>query len=143
VLLSLVKLTLFANYRYAAEHWIHSHPSVRPCDLHTDPKYVWLYEPLPDGDYVKEFQLAPRYPLKTYVKKEYCAKDGQSLQQRLDEYKVLYDVSPSKSWWGWKLYVGERAVRTKTRSEATSIIATLRSSSFFSFFLQSYRSHRT
>jgi hypothetical protein len=32
------------NGRYAAEHWIHSHPNVKPSDLYTSPDYTWGYE---------------------------------------------------------------------------------------------------
>jgi hypothetical protein len=34
---------------WAAEHWIHSHPSsVMPCDLSNDESFVWGYDHIPD-----------------------------------------------------------------------------------------------
>ena len=89
--------------RYAVEHWIHSHPGVRPCDLHTDPAYTWNYKPLPEGEFPKELKPAPRYPLATYVK-DMCGKNGQLLQERLDEYQKLYRLAPKDAWWGWDFF---------------------------------------
>lgn len=34
--------------RWAAEHWIHSHPSVKPCDLYTEPNFLFGYDGLPE-----------------------------------------------------------------------------------------------
>ena len=51
--------------RMAAEHWVHSHPSVKPCDLYTDKIFQWGYQNLTEtsgekpGDF--DFHLAPRY----------------------------------------------------------------------------------
>ena len=48
--------------RYAAEHWVHSHPSVRPCDLSTS-DYTWNYAGIPTGDFEKKLESAPRFEL--------------------------------------------------------------------------------
>jgi len=96
--------------RYASEHWVHSHPSVKPCDLYTNPKYVWGYTPVPKGDFVKTLQTVPRFDMTTYIKPQQCGKNGQVLQQRLDEYNYLYQIFPSKDWWGWRLWTPETPV---------------------------------
>eukprot|EP00970_Alexandrium_tamarense_P018849 scaffold13555_cov109-Alexandrium_tamarense.AAC.1 len=36
----------FGHGRYFYEHWVHSHPSVEPCDLSTD-NFVWNYNGVP------------------------------------------------------------------------------------------------
>jgi hypothetical protein len=103
--------------RYAAEHWIHSHPAARPCDLHTDPAFVWDYSPLPENEFPMELKPAPRYPLAVYVKNQ-CGKDGQLLQQRLDEYQKLYQVAPTGAWWGWDFF-GPISAVARARLSAT------------------------
>ncbi|MGK3736736.1 MAG: hypothetical protein ACI8RD_013068 [Bacillariaceae sp.] len=91
--------------RYSAEHWVHSHPSVKPCDLFTDPKFTWNYDGIP---VVREFKShlklehAPRFDLKTYLKTNIrdCAGRGASVKFRIDEYKGLYNETPTSDWWG-------------------------------------------
>lgn len=92
--------------RFAAEHWVHSHPQVRPCDLHIDKRYVWNYSPLPDGDFIKDLQPAPRYSMAAYIFNQ-CGKNGQLLQQRLNEYDALYQEKPPQTWWGWQFFMGK------------------------------------
>lgn len=103
--------------RFSAEHWIHSHPDVQPCDLYTDPAFTWNYSPLPEGDFTKVLQPAPRYDLSAYIKNEIpCGQAGQLRQERLDEYAALYGgAKPPASWWGWPLLQGDRAPQCWTR----------------------------
>ena len=104
--------------RYSAEHWIHSHPDVQPCDLYTDPAFTFSYSPLPEGDFTKVLQPAPRYELSAYIKDDEtgCGLAGQLLQERLDEYAALYGgAKPPASWWGWPLLQGGRTPRCWTR----------------------------
>jgi hypothetical protein len=92
--------------RFAAEHWILSHPAASPCDLCTDPKYVWGYAPIPVNDFPKKLKPAPRYSLTTYIKKSSkCKEDGHLLKQRLDEYQMLYRTAPTDAWWGWDFFL--------------------------------------
>ena len=39
--------------RYAAEHWVHSHPRMSACDLHKDATYAWTYKGVPSHDFEK------------------------------------------------------------------------------------------
>jgi hypothetical protein len=90
--------------RYAGEHWVHSHPSVKPCDLYTDPKYVWKSGDIPHvSKFLKDIKLAkaPRFDLQAYIIPRSCPGKGAALQPRLDEYKILYNQTPSQDWWGW------------------------------------------
>jgi len=90
--------------RYAAEHWVHSHPDVMPCDVSGDEKYVWNYDDIPGADFPINLKLAPRFDLDAYKTNKMCAGWGESLEDRLAEYKYLYGEVPSESWWGWKLF---------------------------------------
>jgi len=91
--------------RYSAEHWVHSHPSVKPCDLYNDPGFTWGYDGMPTK---KEFQenkslkAAPRFKLETYIKTNvgYCRGRGASKKWRIDEYRSLYNEEPPSDWWG-------------------------------------------
>mmetsp|Transcript_16220 Transcript_16220/g.39836 ORF Transcript_16220/g.39836 Transcript_16220/m.39836 type:complete len:439 (-) Transcript_16220:393-1709(-) len=100
--------------RYSLEHWIHSHPMVRPCDLYDNPSFTWNYDGIPTN--VDEFDIssigvlksAPRFDLNVY-EKTMCKydKDGHltgTLLDRLQEYEILYEEQPSPDWWGWKLW---------------------------------------
>ena len=92
--------------RYAAEHWIHSHPSVRPCDLYTQPDFVWNYEGIPSLErFAQNLHLAqaPRFAHESYLIPGVCDGAG-SLQHRLDEYARIYRTTPDRSWWGWELF---------------------------------------
>lgn len=53
--------------RYAAEHWVHSHPSIQACDLSTS-GFVFGYDGIPLKDEDDEFILeaAPRYDWNTF-----------------------------------------------------------------------------
>lgn len=105
--------------RYAFEHWIHSHPHDRPCDLYTTINFTWGYDGLPtvlhgddddnddddaegivvdaaadDGtDRMFELKPAPRFDdLATYdTHPEWCA--VPTLEARLQEYHELYGGS--------------------------------------------------
>ena len=93
--------------RYAAEHWIHSHPSIAACDLYKDPGYVWNYKGVPSHDFEKELRAAPRFDLAAYKIEGQCPHGdiwGLNLDDRLVEYQSLYGEQPSESWWGWKTY---------------------------------------
>jgi hypothetical protein len=46
--------------RYAAEHWVHSHPSIEACDLSTS-DYIWDYYDIPKVRDGVKLEAAPRY----------------------------------------------------------------------------------
>lgn len=93
--------------RYASEHWIHSHPSVMPCDLSTDPLFTWSYDNVPNEDFEINLQRAPRFELKTYKKDGVCDGWGSSLRDRLREYNILYSENVTEAWWGWGFFTTE------------------------------------
>jgi hypothetical protein len=90
--------------RYAAEHWVHSHPSAKACDLYTQRTFVWNYEGVPRvSKFLKNIELAraPRFDLQAYIIHRVCPGRGVTLQPRLREYSILYNQTPSRDWWGW------------------------------------------
>ena len=100
----------FGLRRYAQEHWIHSHPSVQPCDLDPSPEYVWNYRGIPNNGKFKNARLqeAPRFMYQTYeidsVQNVCGINAGNFLSIRQKEYEKLYNESqPPDSWFGWSL----------------------------------------
>ena len=95
--------------RYAAEHWVYSHPAAAPCDLDTNVKFT---TPLqieldpPKGPYTKELKKAPRFEFQVYqwVNHDACERWGETLPSRLAEYRVLYGREPAADWWGWNFF---------------------------------------
>ena len=90
--------------RFASEHWIHSHPSVMPCDLSTDPLFTWSYDHVPNEDFEIDLKPAPRFELKVYKKDGVCDDWGTSLSDRLKEYNILYSENVTEAWWGWSFF---------------------------------------
>ncbi|KAG7362242.1 hypothetical protein IV203_025908 [Nitzschia inconspicua] len=89
--------------RFAAEHWIHSHPTVKPSDLYSNAYFAWGYQGLAEyqpGDF--EWKLAPRYHM--YDWPTGCK--YSDLAHRLKEYRLLYNMTPRGDWWGWNFWLG-------------------------------------
>ena len=100
-----MRLMCVGQGRYTSEHWIHSHPAVKPCDLSTEKKYVWNYEDIPTGDdWEIDLEAAPRYDFETYKGPGGCADEITDLNYRLNEYKFLYNETVPDDWWGWKIW---------------------------------------
>ena len=86
--------------RFAYEHWVHSHPDVRPCDV-LDHPFHYGYDNLPPEDYRIRLAPAPRYrPGHPYYK--YSSMGGSScgikerskLDAVLSEWSDIYGASP-------------------------------------------------
>lgn len=89
--------------RWAAEHWVHSHPSVKPCDLYNNAAFAWGYDGLAEyqeGDF--DLAIAPRYHLDDWPRG--C--EFSDLTHRLKEYRLLYNMTPGEDWWGWDFWLG-------------------------------------
>jgi len=89
--------------RNAMEHWVHSHPTIQPCDVH--PTYRGSYE-LVGRQYKRPFRpsLARVPSHRTSVYRDEFPLWFQ-LPGRLVEWKYLYGAIPSNSSWIWKLAV--------------------------------------
>mmetsp|Transcript_9582 Transcript_9582/g.17387 ORF Transcript_9582/g.17387 Transcript_9582/m.17387 type:complete len:373 (-) Transcript_9582:81-1199(-) len=96
----------FGTGRYAYEHWIHSHPSVAPCDVYPGP-FTWNYENIPsDSNWAPDLQMAPRFPLKSFwVAGIHLEPEPWFLLEgRKFEWKMLYDAQPPFGSWIEGLY---------------------------------------
>ncbi len=92
--------------RFAAEHWVHSHPSIQACDLSTS-DYLWNYDNIPKVHDEFKLEAAPRYDWNTFhFNKILHSFPPQwfNFEHRWKEYKFLYNKTPPASWFGWKFY---------------------------------------
>lgn len=97
--------------RYLMEHWVHSHPSVRPCDLYAGSKFTWGYDFIPGRHWDLALSAAPRFEFDNYAfssSRWACHDSPDALQiskfveVRLKTYEVLYGViGLDRDWWGW------------------------------------------
>lgn len=94
--------------RFAAEHWVYSHPIVLPCDVYTG-RFTCGYKGAKSklrDDVDVRWSAAPRFQLDYFrgdTKKDRDLEYWTGLDARLEEYKILYNQTPSENWWGWKL----------------------------------------
>lgn len=97
--------------RYSSEHWVHSHPTVSPCDLYGG-KFVWNYKDIPSRSksWQKNLRPAPRFDISRYYMNIYnCSQRmrlGCQIQARKKEYSLLYpNASVPKTWYGESFFV--------------------------------------
>lgn len=113
------KQKLVGRGRYADEHWAHSHPAAKPCDVYTDPKFSSGYANLPSEKEIDnlewDLQPGPRFDRKT-MQGNLPLDFGSRLDDRLTEYEQLYNETPSAGWWGWNFLV-EPIVNDPTLAE--------------------------
>ncbi|KAL7537731.1 hypothetical protein ACHAWF_005878 [Thalassiosira exigua] len=95
--------------RYFFEHWIHSHPSVRPCDLYPGEEFVWSYEGIPDVGFDKVLKRAPRFNFDAYLRPmgNACGEDARTKfgnwMMRKWLYSELYNATElNESWYLWE-----------------------------------------
>lgn len=96
--------------RYLAEHWVHSHPSVKACDVYPGKDYVWNYANIPTGTKLdeRELEMAPRFKFQDYVLPGMsgCENEGILLDfvsLRKQNYELLYNITKlDDDWWGWE-----------------------------------------
>lgn len=96
-------LSMIGRGRFAFEHWVHSHPDTAPCDLDASSRFVWGYTSIPD-DFEIELRPAPRYNLIAYQTADRNTRVFGQKQERIAEYKYLYNKLPPPAWFGWKLF---------------------------------------
>jgi len=100
--------------RFFFEHWVHSHQSVRPCDLYTGKEYTWAYENIPNNNFEKKLMKAPRFGFDHFAellrkRYYYCREDRSAqspqtyLENRKWNYKQLYNTTVlDDSWYLWQ-----------------------------------------
>mmetsp|Transcript_9996 Transcript_9996/g.14829 ORF Transcript_9996/g.14829 Transcript_9996/m.14829 type:complete len:328 (+) Transcript_9996:94-1077(+) len=94
--------------RFAAEHWVHSHPTIQACDVSTS-DYIWAYRDIPELHDDFKLEAAPRYRLREKSFHRARSKTRSrpqviTFEHRWAEYKFLYNETPPASWFGWKFY---------------------------------------
>lgn len=102
--------SLTARGRFAAEHWINSHPSIRPCDVYPD-VYVWGHDNLPKNtDWKPILAKAPRftnmkkYETARFEANKYPHLEWFHLKSRIYEWNNLYGQIPENNSWIWNFY---------------------------------------
>lgn len=97
--------------RYLGEHWVHSHPSVRPCDVYPGREFTWAHLRVPAvGSWEGELRPAPRFRFAEYVLPGMCMDEHPETLSILDfvdlrkqNYAMLYNITDlDESWWGWE-----------------------------------------
>ena len=102
-----IKAYTTGTKRFAQEHWIHSHPTVRPCDLYPHQDFVWGYKNVPNYDnFTAQIAMGPRFATLEQYRRGDVRKifPGLFVPERLYEYQFLYNQEPPDSWWGWDLF---------------------------------------
>lgn len=90
--------------RFAMEHWLGSHPSVKPCDVYPG-EYLCGYIDLPKSTdtWIPALEKAPRFPVSIFEKRSakgswFCG------QARLLEFQHLYGERPPADSFVWTFY---------------------------------------
>jgi hypothetical protein len=93
--------------RYAYEHWLCSHPHLKPCDVYAR-KYTHGYRDLPSlTNYWKpKLASAPRFDIHTFLKISALRGAWYCGQARLLEYAYLYNgLQPPSDHFVWDYYL--------------------------------------
>jgi len=115
--------------RYAAEHWVHSHPDTQPCDIY-DGKFRWGAIPDTDtpvwtGEWTPRLQRGIRFPLLSYSDANTVLdNDGCFVwvQWRCTEWRTLYKKLPADfNLWGFEEALQERTGHGLTWWEGSCI----------------------
>jgi len=92
--------------RFSQEHWVHCHPTVRPCDIFGKLPRKSLYStgypkkgqvPNPGDVFPMDLQAAPRISYGQYD----IHRQRPTLKLRLAEYERFYNQTPPDYWYGW------------------------------------------
>ena len=92
--------------RFFYEHWIHMHPTVRPCDVYPDAAFTYGYDNIPEGEFERNVQMAPRFDFYTFTPRKFAPEAKEPyLETMLSEFALFYNRRPDKSsWWGWNFF---------------------------------------
>jgi hypothetical protein len=100
----------FGASRFSAEHWVHTHPDVKPCDVYTG-AFVWNYDNLWQSSLERVQDLhclkAPRFSKEKYFKPWLGIHDNfyfSTIEYRLFELEILYGHVPPNGSWVWDFY---------------------------------------
>jgi hypothetical protein len=92
--------------RFAYEHWLGSHPHLKPCDVYPG-KYLHGYRDLPDRKrkfWIPRLGPAPRWPLQMFLDISMLRGEWFCGQARLFEFEFLYGLQPKENSFIWSYY---------------------------------------
>jgi hypothetical protein len=94
--------------RFSAEHWVHTHPDVIPCDVYGG-NYTWGYDNLVPTENMESQPLilkkAPRFSGEAYVRPSLKQINFLVTKKHIIyELEFLYGKKPSNTSWFWKAY---------------------------------------
>jgi len=95
--------------RYANEHWVHTHPELKPCDVYTG-DWTWDYTVDLKIDGPFERASAPRFPREKYQLMEHPG-HWMNIGYRLLEMQILYKEIPPPHSWVWDFYLKGGKIR--------------------------------
>jgi len=92
--------------RFFSEHWIHFHPSVRPCDLYPGSEFTFGRANIPVGDFKKDLKMAPRFDFDTFnILLNFTKPKEGFIVDMFWEFDLFYNQRPDETtWWGWNFY---------------------------------------
>jgi hypothetical protein len=92
--------------RYAMEHWLGSHPTLKPCDVQADPAYVYgrMDLPKPVDRWHPTLQRAPWRSLSHFRKVRFPTGEWFCGTARLVEFQFLYGQHPPSDSFVWEYY---------------------------------------
>ena len=100
--------------RWAFEHWIHSHPDVKPCDLYDGRGSMAGYQHLETSrTWPIDLQLAPRKDVEFFMKGHYQPRKnligwGLDISSHIAEWNFIYGSIPKPDSWIWGHFDTER-----------------------------------
>ena len=116
--------------RFAFEHWIHSHPDVRPCDVYDGRGSMAGYKHLEESrTWPIKLQLAPRHDLEWYMKGIYPFKKnligwGLDINSHIAEWHFIYGSIPRPDSWVWGHYGTKRMLDLKHEHQFSWLVDT-------------------
>ena len=102
--------------RYTSEHWVGSHPHIRPCDIYSEENYTFGHHALPDLNtkWIAKLMTGPRFSMRTFRENfltpnptytETITGEWFCGQARLWEYASLYNgLQPDRDHFVWNYY---------------------------------------
>ena len=108
----------FGLERSAAEHWVASHPFLKPCDVYKG-QHLNNRKNLPKKLTANKFNvsLAPRSMLLSFRAFEAWRNVSTSRANQLYQYQALYGSHPPKSSWFWKYHADKNAVIKNSKKQ--------------------------
>ena len=94
---------LVGSKRYANEHWVHTHPAVKPCDVYAG-NWTWDYTVDLKTDGPFERASAPRFAREEYKLMDHPG-HWMNIGYRILEMYILYKEVPPRNSWVWDFYL--------------------------------------